>query len=50
MRDLVQMLAPLAEAEQGIHRAEHGVEHAEHFLGFRRHTKSAQPEAGQQES
>ena len=50
MQDLVKMLGPLAGAEHEMQRAEQGVEEAEHFLGFRRHKKPAEPEAGATET
>lgn len=43
MRDLADVLAPLAGAECSLRRAEHGVEHVEYFFGFRRQNSRAEP-------
>ncbi len=44
MRDLVEVLAPLAAAENEFHRAEHGAEQVERVLRFRRNRKVAEPD------
>jgi hypothetical protein len=46
MRELVEVLAPLAGAERGVERAEHETEQVERFLRHRRHKHPAEPEAG----
>ena len=45
MRDLVEVLGPLAAAEHEFHRAEHGAEEAEHFLRLRRRRNVSEPDA-----
>ena len=45
MRDLVEVLAPLAAAEHGVQRAEHEAEQVERVFRFRRHKNPDEPDA-----
>jgi uncharacterized protein YoxC len=46
MRDLVDVLAPIAGAEQEVRQAEHEIEQAGHLFRFRRHEEPGPPDVG----